>query len=144
MVEDRFLKYVNKTNTCWVWTGAIGKNGYGTLTVNKKFKASHRIAYELYKGEIPKGLEVCHTCDNTKCVNPEHLWVGTHSQNMRDKYNKGRSNTTGRKDTIDTRLSDKQIIDIKNKYKPYKYTMKMLSEEYNVCQSSINNILKEK
>ena len=83
-------KYIPDLQTgCWVWMGA--SNGrYGLIWRSPKFVMAHRVAYELYKGSIPPGLYVCHTCDVTFCVNPEHLFIGTQSDNMKDMISKGR------------------------------------------------------
>lgn len=76
---------------CWIWTGA--GNRYGDLRVNGKNRKTHRLIWELTNGEIPKGIEIMHSCDIGLCVNPEHLSVGTHQDNMTDMKNKGRART---------------------------------------------------
>lgn len=90
-LESRLLRNVTKTETCWLWTGALAAFGYGT--VNSKGRRSiraHRLSWEIYRGEIPAGLCVLHKCDVPACVNPDHLFLGTKSDNMRDCAVKGR------------------------------------------------------
>ncbi len=92
-LEQRLLKNTEKTDTCWLWLGYKRCNGYGALKVDapkNKIEYAHRIAYKLWKGSIPDHLDVCHSCDVRNCINPDHLWVGTHQENMNDAFSKGR------------------------------------------------------
>lgn len=93
--EERFWRYVKKTDGCWLWVGSSkNSKGYGMLQKigGSKGKGilAHRLSYIIHKGEIPDGLVVMHACDNPACVNPDHLSVGTQSQNILEAIAKGR------------------------------------------------------
>lgn len=97
-LEDRFWSKVDKSGECWLWTGSADESGYGSFRVGKKIEYAHRVSYSIangvslsWEGYSAKS-SVCHRCDNPRCVNPAHLFLGTHTDNMSDCVSKGRKN----------------------------------------------------
>jgi hypothetical protein len=76
---------------CWLWNGALWRDGYGRILINKVGMAAHRVSYRTFVGPIPDGLCVLHKCDVPMCINPQHLTIGDHKTNMRDMAAKGRA-----------------------------------------------------
>jgi hypothetical protein len=93
-IEERFWGHVQKVKGCWLWTASYDRHGYGQFCVGhngkKRMCRAHRIAWALTYGPVPEGMLVLHHCDNTLCVRPEHLKLGTKRSNSRDMMSKGR------------------------------------------------------
>lgn len=91
-VVARFLSNVDQTASsgCWEWRGISNSNGYGRFLYKNQHRLAHRFSYELFFGSIPAGMNICHHCDNRMCVKPDHLWLGTQSENLSDAVAKGR------------------------------------------------------
>lgn len=96
-IADRFWPKVEKSDGCWIWTGCRCNRGYGQIGTGGKtaHTTAHRVSYELNKGPIPDGMHVLHSCDNPPCVRPDHLFLGTHTDNMRDMWAKQRGRCDG-------------------------------------------------
>lgn len=96
-VSYRFWDKVEKTESCWLWRGALGRFGYGAVHRSSGSRKAHRVAWELTKGPIPDALCVMHTCDVPACVNPDHLRLGSYADNNADMAAKGRARKIGRR-----------------------------------------------
>ena len=139
-----FWNRVHKTETCWLWTGSIRPNGYGTI--GRKGISTHRLAWELTYGPVPQALQVLHHCDNPPCVNPLHLFLGTHIDNMKDKSQKGRAprglqNGAYRRST--TKLTIELVGLIKTLYKNG-LPQKEVAAQVGVTQSEVSRVLSGK
>lgn len=111
-LQKRLWKKVNigKLDECWKWNQYTDRDGYGTFYFDGQSAKAHRYVYELYNGPILKGHCICHICDNPSCLNPTHLFMGTHLENMNDMKQKKRSrNSLGELNT-NTCLSESEII----------------------------------
>lgn len=97
-ILERFESYISPepNSGCWLWTASLDRKGYGHMVVDGRLMPAHRLAYERYVGPIPAGLLACHKCDVRCCVNPDHLFIGTHADNMQDMVRKGRGRYAGR------------------------------------------------
>ena len=100
---------VNRSNECWTWTGALNGRGYGVVQYHGKYWMAPRLAYFLTYGAIPNGAYVCHRCDNPACVRPDHLWLGSHWDNMADMTAKKRYHSMFGEDHPNTRIKDCEI-----------------------------------
>jgi hypothetical protein len=94
---------------CHLFDGAWTKQGYGAIKINGRMISAHRVAWELENGPIPDGLDALHKCDTPACVNPAHIFIGTHAENMRDKYRKGRARHTRGEGHGPTKLTEAQV-----------------------------------
>lgn len=143
-VEARFWKYVSKTDSCWLWTGATNTDGYGVIATYrgdgaKVYRRAHVISWEWANGPVPKGMSVCHNCpggDNPACVNPDHLWLGTTRQNQADKARKGRAKGSN---NGQSKLDEPKVAAIKAMLSE-NITRRAIAAEFGVTVSTIDHI----
>lgn len=146
-VVDRFWEKVEKNGKdgCWEWQAGKHRQGYGSFWFERRLWRSHRFCWTLHFGEIPEGMCVLHDCDNPGCVNPEHLFLGTHKDNSQDASKKGRfpdrrglnpGEAHGR-----SKLTEEQVLSIRKEYKTGNITQAELARKYNVSQATICQIV---
>lgn len=134
--EDKVL--LIPESTCHWWIG-VQNGGYGQIKIGNATKKAHRVSFELYKGTIPEGLQVCHKCDNPSCVNPDHLWLGTAKDNAMDMAKKGRQvGPFGEKQHL-SKLTESDVIEIRKLKLSYTYIE--IGEMYGVYYSTIEKIV---
>jgi hypothetical protein len=138
---ERFWSKVNKNgaNECWEWI-ACKCHGYGYIVFEGKSVRAHRLSWIFEFGPIPKDKIVCHSCDNPACVNPKHLFLGSWKDNSQDAHKKGRT----KNEFIPHKLTESDVLAIRKKYIPYKYSCRKLAQEYSVAHSMIWLIIKKK
>jgi predicted DNA-binding protein (UPF0251 family) len=139
-MENRFLKYVDKTDTCWLWKGHVVGN-YGQFRVIDKKCRAHRVAYELWVDSIPEGLLVRHKCDIPLCVKPEHLELGTHKDNSNDMVQRGRSYKVKGLSHHSSKLTADDINEIKI-LNGFDMSQREIANILNVSQVTISNAVK--
>ena len=142
--RERFLAKVcpERNGGCWLWRGMVVGSGYGMVRFERKMYPAHRLAWKLFRGEIAPGLVVCHKCDVRTCVNPEHLFLGTHAENMKDMKEKGRSpHGDGHSRS---KLTAKNVRRIKTMLAAGQMRMSEIARAFGVTHGTIDCIAKAK
>jgi len=141
-IDERFWEKVNKDGKeeCWDWTAYKTADGYGRMGgIGRKILTAHRVSWELHNGPIPGEMCVCHSCDNPACVNPDHLWLGTHQDNMADRDEKGRHTPTSGERNRHAKLTENQVMAIRSEYPGTGQAE--LAEKYGVRRKTISKII---
>jgi len=136
---ERFWARVDKSGACWVWTGSKDQDGYGCSVSRLLGRRAHRASWEIVNGKIPKGMQVLHTCDNPPCVNPDHLFLGTHKINMWDRSKKGRHGKSSRGP-----LRSEEVLKIRSEYAKGGTSYMKLAQIYDVDKGTIMNCVRRK
>lgn len=135
-----------KINDCWEWQGSKNRNKYGQIRYENKsgMMLVHRLSYLIFKGEIPNGMFVCHSCDNKSCCNPDHLWLGTPHDNNQDCLNKNR-HYKGKQgcESHKSKFKKEQILSIRKRIENGE-TAKKIANEFRVQQHTILAIKNKK
>lgn len=140
-LATRFWGKVHVTPNCWLWSASVTGSGYGQIGLGRKLDGrgdSHRIAWLLCNGPIPDGQQVLHKCDNKRCVNPDHLYLGTNAQNMQDALQRGQK-PRGSKCSF-AKLTDNQVAEIRA---TTGISHQKLSENYGVSRVTITRVKNE-
>jgi HNH endonuclease/Homeodomain-like domain-containing protein len=142
---DRFWEKTKLVGGCWEWQGCLDyPNGYGRSYFRGRSRRTHRIAFILAKGEIPDGLFVCHTCDNKKCCNPDHLFVGTYLDNIADKVAKNRQYRPYGELQVNAKLTDFQAKEIIRLWEAGGVRHQDLADKFGIHRSTVCRIINRK
>jgi HNH endonuclease len=139
--EDCFWEKVTKTDYCWIWNGATDSSGYGSINVRCKIMGAHRFSWMIHIGHIPKGLILLHSCDNTRCVNPKHLSLGTDKNNKDDSVRKRRHHHGEHHSWA--KLTEKQVLSIRLKHENG-VSAPILASHRDVDESTIRAIIRRR
>jgi len=142
----KFHNGYTKHGDCWEWRVARGAGGYGGICIKGKNYIAHRVAWLLFRGEIPNGLLVLHKCDNRRCVNPDHLFLGTHLDNARDKIAKGRDRYNPPRGTKvnSAKLTEAEVLEIRQIHAAGEMGCRRLAKRFGVNKSTMCSILNGK
>lgn len=139
--KQRFAcSFSPQPNGCWNWTRRIGRGGYGNASYRGKNVQAHRLAWSLFRGPIPEGMLVCHSCDNRRCVNPAHLWLGTQKDNLGDRDAKGRSNYQRGARNGAAKLDESAVLAIRADCRP----IAQIAAQHRISQAAVSLIRNRK
>ena len=128
-------------NGCWIWTAATDACGYGYLLYYGRPARAHRVTYTLFRGTIPVGFNVCHTCDTPACVNPDHLFLGTQRDNMRDAAQKRRWPDRSGENNVKCRISDHDVREARTAFAQGGVSKAALARRFSISASQMAAIL---
>ena len=143
--KDRFTKKVKLPENpadCWEWTGTTNPDGYGQIGVNGRYELAHRVSWTLFNHEDPGDLFVLHSCDNPKCVNPLHLFLGTQQDNMKDRDRKGRHKAVYGEDHPIAKLTEEKVRWIRKLYADRYGTQREIATLFGVSRPLVGFIVR--
>ena len=142
-IYERLRGKIKKTETCWFWLASTNKNGYGKISIKRKTLLAHRVLASLYLHNFRDDLLVLHACDNPPCVNPAHLFVGTHSDNVRDAVSKGRWTQVSGENNGYAKVNREIVEKIRAEY-TLGVRQRAIASKYGVSQAQVSNIITHK
>ena len=137
---NRVMRRTNTTtNGCVVFTGYRNPQGYGRIRVEGRGKLTHRVIWEYHRGQVPKGHDVCHSCDNPSCVNIDHLFLGTRDDNMKDAARKGRV----RKGVAhhNAKLTGEDVLSIRERAASGQRSLRGIARDYGVAYATVYDVI---
>jgi HNH endonuclease len=142
-VKERFLSHIDKSSSCWRWKRQLDKDGYGRFWMERKGVPAHRASWMIFKKkEIPKGLFICHKCDNPSCVRPSHLFLGTNSDNIQDAIKKNRMKGPRGEKQHCAIFTTEEVLEIRRMSAEDKINGNRIANHYGVDRHRIYDILK--
>lgn len=147
-LKERLLSRIkeNPRTGCWEWQGSTCR-GYGRITTgsrtdgSRRTESTHRLSYRLFHGEVPEGKEVCHTCDNPRCINPAHLFAGTRQDNVDDRETKGRNVVMVGESNGRAKLTRGDVASIRREHSMYRTPYTKLAAQYGVHKKTISDAI---
>lgn len=133
-IENMFMPVTE--SGCWIWMLALGRHGYGSIKHQGKMLKSHRVSWMVYRGAIPDGIKVLHTCDIRCCINPDHLFLGTQADNVADMIKKKRAANVDGERNPNAKLTAEQVLEIRK----CSGTHQSIGDRYGVGKSIIGYI----
>lgn len=138
-VIERLKQKTVKSGDCLIWVGGVGSSGYGVMSIHNRSVNTHQASWIAHNGEVPDGMCVCHKCDVRRCVNPDHLFLGTKGENNRDRCAKGRNADRRGENNTQARLTDEQVNEIR-KMCANGITQRKIAEKFGISQQHVSGI----
>lgn len=148
LTQTQIARFWSKTELkesgCIEWTRAKRSHGYGAVRLERKSHGAHRVAFFLKNGSFPAKSEICHRCDNPPCCNPDHLFIGTHLENMRDMFSKNRRTSAKGEKHAAAKLTEHQVVELRARYANNEGSMEALGRDYGITRQSAYLIISRK
>jgi hypothetical protein len=141
MIYNTIKKKIRRSKGCWLWTGGVSSTGYGLIRIGAKRYKVHRLMYQVAQYDDPGKLLVRHTCDNRLCCNPQHLILGTHTDNINDMVTRGRHKCGRIKGGVKVSIQDKEMIKF---HRQSGLSITALAARYGISRSYVDDIIHDR